>query len=48
LIHDEIRFITQKIWVDTYTQREYEVVEHDKSATIYELVDSKKIKIYPE
>ena len=48
LLHDETRSITQKIWADTYTQREYEVVDHDKHPTIYELVDSKKIKIYPE
>lgn len=47
LLYDKVRSITQKIWAGTYTQRNYEVVEHDKDPVIYELIDSERIKVYP-
>ncbi len=40
--------ITQKMCADIYMQREYEVINHDKSTVIYEIIGSRKIKIYPE
>lgn len=47
-IGDKEIHIAQKIWADTYTEREYEVVNRDEVVIVTELVGEKKVRIYPE